>query len=326
MTSLQRRALVEGAFFAALTVIIALIGLYLPPLFFVTVLFTPLPLALAVRRHNLKTGAMAMVVAGLLLFMLAGRPVTVLLLMIQTGPLGLLLGLLFKNRVRAGPGLALAAAAAVLLTLTGFGVAFGLTGINPLVVGPEMRGVMEQVLQWYQERGLVDANAARELRYMMDEGIRLVSILLPANLVVWSLVSVFITYAAAQRLFHRMGYPVAALPPFNRWRYPWYMLWGLILGLGLVIAGDTPGYGGLSTAGKNILYVSGFLYLVQGLSVAAYYYGRWPLSRMVKLLLLAMLVLYWPFVTVALVTLGVLDSIWNIRRIGQKDQEKGGRR
>ncbi len=318
---LRYDALVEGALFAGFTVVIALFGLLVPPLFLFSNIVTPLPLAVLVRRRDLKTGALALVVAALLLLMLYGRPVTVLMLVIQMGPLGLLLGLLFKNQVRAGVAVTVAGVVAAGLTLLTLVLGFWITGINPFAIGPEMHQGAEHILEWYRQRGVLEPEMEEELRHLLGEMMQLAGLLLPANLVIWSLVSTFITYYLGQVVFRRLGYVVTPLPAFRLWQFPWYLVWILILGLVFFMGGDVLGRQLLSAVGKNLLYTGAFLYLVLGLSVVSFYFARWQLSRLVKMLLAVALLLYWPFAVIILITLGILDSLVTIRH---HHGDKGG--
>lgn len=320
---LRHNALVEGAIFAGLTVVIALLGLLIPPLFLLSNLITPLPLAVLVRRRDLKTGALALMVAAALLLVLYGRPVTVLMLVIQLGPLGLLLGLLFKNHVRAGLAVAAAAGVAAGLTLVTLVLGFWITGINPLTMGPQMHQGVEHLLEWYRQHGFIEPGMEEELRRLLQEMMQLAALLLPANLVIWSLVSTFITYYLGQVVFRRLGYVVTPLPPFRQWQFPWYLVWILILGLAFFMGGDALEKQVFSATGKNLLYTGAFLYLVLGLAVVSFYFARWQLSRAVKILLAVALLLYWPFAVLMLITLGLLDSLVNIRHSAHH-RKKGG--
>lgn len=327
VTSSRNQALVEGAFFAALTVVLGLMGLYLPPLLFVTSLLMPLPLAVLVRRRDLRLGLMALVVASALMFILFGRPLTVLMLVLQSGPLGLLLGLLFKNRVPAGPGIIASSVVAAAMTVLTFLIAFWITGINPFAVGEEMRRTMEQAMEWYRQSGWVDESALREMEASAEQLVRLVALLLPANLVIWSIISAYITYALTRLVFIRIGYEVTPLPTFSQWRFPWYIIWGGIAGLALTLLGDQFKVAALNAAGKNILYVMGFLHFILGLSVATYFIKNWKIAKGLKYLIVALVALYWPFALSVILTMGVMDPIMNVRRLPTDGETtKGGKR
>lgn len=319
----NHQALVEGAFFAALTTIIALVGLYMPPLYIVTSLLTPLPLAVLVRRRDLKTGFMAMLVAGALLFMLFGRPVAVVLLIIQMGPLGLLLGLLFKNYVSAGFSVVIAGLFSAVLLVASLLFSFWLTGINPFIMGPEMAQSMDQVINTYKQAGILDQTGEKEARLIIENFIRFMNLLLPGILVMSSIVSTFVTYLINRQVLLRLGYNVPVLPPFSRWRFPWYSIWGIILGLSLILAGDSLGMTVMNTTGKNLLLVVGFIYTILGLSVASYFIKGWKIARPVKIIMVVMAFLYLPFMFSVLLTLGVMDTLLNTRRLSENNEEEG---
>lgn len=319
------RALVEGAFFAAITVVLGLLGLYVPPLIFLTTLLMPVPLAVLVRRRDLKLGLMALVVAAALMFMLFGRPLTVLLLMIKSGPMGLLLGLLFKNRVSAGPGIAATSLLAALATVLTFGITFWITGINPFAMGEELRRSMDQALEWYSRSGLLDQKTLGEVRTSMEQTARLFIMLLPANLIIWSIISASITYAVTRVALLKLRFDVTPLPPFSRWRLPWYVIWGGIAGLSLTLLGEEIVQQDLAALGKNILYVMAFMHFTLGISVFTFYVKKWNVSRVVKFFIVALVVLYWPLALSVIMTLGVLDPIMDLRRLSNHgDTTKGG--
>lgn len=326
VTNSKNQALVEGAFFAALMVVLGLMGLYIPFLLFITTLAMPIPLAVLVRRRDLRLGLMALIVASALMFILFGRPLTVLMLVLQAGPLGLLLGLLFKNRVSAGPGIIASSVVAAAMTVLTFLIAFWITGINPFAMGEEMRRSMEQAMEWYRQAGWLDESALREMESTVQQLVRLAALLLPANLVIWSVISAYITYALTRLVLMRIGYDATPLPSFSQWRFPWYVIWGGIAGLALVLLGDELKMEGLGAAGKNILYVMGFLHFILGLSVATYFIKNWKIAKGLKYLIVGLVALYWPFALSVLLTLGVMDPIMNVRRLPTDGgTTKGGR-
>ncbi|MFZ5591366.1 MAG: YybS family protein [Bacillota bacterium] len=317
--SFTSRAITEGALGAALTAILGLLGMYVPFFYLISLVAMPLPLALLVMRHNFFTGLTATFIAGAVLLAFLGHPLAVLFLIIQTGPIGLLLGLLLKNRVNFGPAMAVLSLASVLLTLLTLGLTFLLTGLSPLATGEEMSRTMHRALEFYRTSGLISGEAMGELQQVLEQAMRLAMLLLPANLVIWSVVLVYFTYVLAGAVLRRLGHhQIAPPPPLRQWRWPWYVIWVAIFGLGAVLLGDYAGLPWLTAAGQNILYVAGFLYLVIGLSVVSFHLGRRPWPRWVKALLVITALFYWPVFLAALVTLGILDPLFNLRRAGEK--------
>lgn len=317
--SLTSRAITKGALAAALTAILGLLGMYVPFFYPISLVAMPLPLALLVLRHNFATGLTATLITAAVLFLLLGHPLAVLFLIIQTGPLGLLLGLLLKNRVNFGPALAVLSLASVLLTLLTLGLTFLFTGINPLAAGEEMNRTMQRALEFYRASGLLSGHSLEQTRQALEQAMRLAVLLLPANLVIWSVVLVYFTYVLAVAVLRRLGYrSLAPVPALRHWRWPWYVVWVAICGLGALLLGDYTGRAWLTAAGQNVLYAAGFLYLIIGISVASFHLGRRPWPRWIKILLVLTAFFYWPVFLAALVTLGILDPLFNLRRTDER--------
>jgi len=315
------RALVEGAFFAAITVVLGFLGQFVPLL----PLLMPVPLAVLVRRHDLKLGFMALAVAVALMFMLFGRPLTVLLLVIQSGPVGLLLGLLFKNRVSSGLGIAVTSIMGVVTTVLVLAISFWLTGISPFAMGDEMHRSIEQALKFYQRNGLLDNAQLQMMKASMEQAINFVVQLIPGILVTASIMSSFITYALTHFILVKMQFETVPLPPFSRWKLPWYVIWGGIAGLSFILLGDEIALASLATVGKNILYVMGFVYFILGVSVFIFFMKKWNIARPVKFLIVALVVLYWHVALSMMLTLGVIDPVMDLRRLSKHgDTTKGG--
>lgn len=326
MSSNKTRALTEGAFLATLAAILGLMGLYIPPLYFLTSLLVPLPLAVLVKRHDLVTGLLALVVTTFLLFIFFGEPFTVLIMMIQFGPLGLLFGILFKNHVPAGPSIAAGSILAAFLAVITIAMTFWITGINPFAMGQEMRQSMEQATSWYARAGIVDAEGEQQLREFTEQMIRLVPIFLPGSLVVWALISTLLTYLVTRAVLIRLNYSVPPVPPFSQWRYPWYSLWGMILGLGLVLVGDQWDLTVVGNIGTNILYIFAFVFFILGLSVITFFMKRWRVMPLVKVIIAIVALLYLPFFGLGIMIMGMLDPVLNGRRLPiteEKGQERG---
>ena len=90
----KNRVLLEGAFLGVLMAVIELTGLIMPVLAFLSDIFAPLPLVVAVLRRDLRTGAIALLVAVVLYFLVSGASIPALVMILPAGLLGLLLGIL----------------------------------------------------------------------------------------------------------------------------------------------------------------------------------------------------------------------------------------
>ncbi len=313
----ETRSLLEGAFFAALTVIITVIGLYMPVLFLITGMITPIPTAVMVYRHGLKKGVLSLTVAFMLLFILYADPITITVLLIQFGPIGLLFGLLFKNQVSSGKSIAAAAAVSALLTLVVIMLTSALTGVDLLSIENQLSEAFEESIQFYQRTGMFDDAAINEMKQSMKTTLHTLTVLLPGILAMSAMFSALITYFLTRAVLTRLKYSTPPMPVFSEWAFPWYTLWGVIVGLTLMLIGDRFGYSGFSIVGKNLLYILGICFSVIGLAVAVYYFKRLRLSKILKGIMVVLLIL-WPFTPFLLLIIGVLDPLIDFRRLNAK--------
>jgi hypothetical protein len=100
------------------------------------------------------------------------------------------------------------------------------------------------------------------------------------------------------------------LPPFTQWRLPFYVVWALVAGIGLLVTRRAP----FADAGLNLVVLTASLLSVQGLAV------QFHLSR--RLLPPAMMVVYWTLMGLAFVPLvvtsvllGLADQWRDLRRL-----------
>ncbi|WP_034638769.1 YybS family protein [Desulfofalx alkaliphila] len=308
------RGLVEGALSAALMGLFVLLGLYIPLLLPISSLLFPIPLILMVYRNGLKKAVMSLVVAYLLLLMLFPDPLTVTVLVIQFGLMGLLLGLLFKNHVSAGKSIAIGTLAAACLTLIILGFTLLIMGVNPLQLEEQLELIVEESIAYYEETDMLTEVDTAELRETVYGTMRMLALLAPGILIISSMLSTLLTYLLSRAVMVRMNKDIPPLPPFSRWTYPWYTVWGVIVGLGLTLIGDRYEFVLIATVGKNMLYVFGVSFLLLGLSVAAYYYKKLQISPWIKLIFVFLLAM-WPFTPFLLIGVGVMDPLLDVRRI-----------
>lgn len=120
----------------------------------------------------------------------------------------------------------------------------------------------------------------------------------------------------------RLGLDVAGygLPPFSQWRLPFYLVWLLAIGVGLMVTRAPV----LATAGLNLALLSASVISVQGVAVQWHLTNR-LLSNMGKLFYwLVMGFFFAPLILVSGVVLGLADQWVDLRRLGTSpDQDDG---
>gem|GEM_PF-560349 len=316
------RSAAEFALFSAAFLIPALAWVYLPVLAVLAALVMPVPLALLVRRQDLRRGLVALLLLLAVLSAVTLKPYLALVIVMQTGPLGLLLGLLFKNHVSSGKTLVTAVAFSLVLALGMFLFTYLLTGSSPFTLNERQSYVFDQerrlLTQMFGQGGTtgeLDPDTLREMQSAIDQVEVLWPVISASSVLIWFMASAALSCRITRRVMIRYGHSVPAPLPFSRLRLPWYTIWGVIAGLALLLGGDQAGSPGLATAGKVLLLVTGFLLAAIGGSVHAHYLQRWKVAWPFKLISLIILAVYLPLTLMVLATTGVIDCIWNIRRL-----------
>ncbi|HBT48067.1 MAG TPA: hypothetical protein DEA73_09390 [Peptococcaceae bacterium] len=316
-------ALADGALMAALAAGLALVGLFLPPLQLFTNLIWTLPITVLVVRRDLRTGAMATFVAGLLVALMGGL-VRAFLLFTQYAAVGLLYGYLFKRGTAPGRMVAAGTAVALISLLSSLAISFYLVGWSPARLASDLQQMPEHVLEMYRQSGILEQMAregvtAEELRSYLEGMVNYLRRLFPAMLATVALFTAFINYLMAATLLRRLNLSEHRLPPFRYWQLPWYTLWGVIAGLGLTLLGDYREAAWLKTFGLNILYLYLPLVLGNGLAVLTFFAHRLRWSWFLKAAFLMVFLINIPLGLVVVLGLGLFDPFLGWRKPREAD-------
>ena len=304
---------------AGLTAVLGLLGMFIPPFLFVSSVLLPIPLAVLVRRRDLKVAILSLIVTIFLMAILYPNPLQVLIMFIQFGPLGLVLGLLYKNYVSAGHAMVTAYIVSALAALAVITLTVLVSGINFEIMQASLTEGMNKVFTMYQEAG-VPVPADQQQLFL--NSIKSTMLVLPTIYVIFALFATTLTYIVGAKVLRRLNYQVNALPPFSKWRLPWYAIWGMILGLLFLLAGNQFHFNTSKIIGQNVLTLFAFIFFIMGLSVVVHFYKQIKLSKPFKMVLLFLLIIYISFMYMAVVLLGLLDTIFNLRRpIVKKEKE-----
>ena len=214
----------ESGLLAALTVILAMIAVYLPVLGMFAALIWSLPIVVLVVRHGLRWGIMAVLISGIIMALLI-EPLLSLRMVIAFAPMGLLLGLGFR---KGWPGMKIFGVgllASLLSLLAAFALVFAVTAVNPLNLQVDaLQQSFDAVFNLYEEMGL-DAKAIADGRQLVAEGMVMVQILIPLVVIMMGVIYTAIGYLAGVKVLRRLGHAVPQVLPFAQWRLPVFFLY-----------------------------------------------------------------------------------------------------
>jgi uncharacterized protein YybS (DUF2232 family) len=312
-------ALPEWAFFTSITIVLFLALFYVPFFELLAKVLLPLPFVLLVLRLDTRYAALSLVVAGACLFYFAPGYTPALLLFLPLGLLGILFGLLYKNRVAPLVTLAAGLGLSALLTLLSAWLLDVVKGIKLFIIDQDRRIMLEQILTAYSNAGAFN-NMSQEMQSGLYEKVmNFYEIFLPGQYIIEGAFFAGLAYFMSRAMLGRMRYSLSPLPPFSEVRCPWYIVWSLILGLGLTLAGDYSAQPLVEKIGKNILFVFFYVYLVLGLSVVIYIARRIKIPGVFKAALLILGLIYLPFSITVLLLCGIVDPLTDLRNLPEAD-------
>lgn len=308
--SLDTRNIVEAALLTAITILFCVLDAYIP----VFALVYPIPVVVLTVRRGVRSGVLATVVAVLGTSALVG-PLQGLTVFSKVGIVGLTLGVCIRRQ--------LSPIRSVLITALAVGVSFGLIlGISALAFGFDPRELigtfeksLERALDIYRHLGMPERDL-KTLEGNLREMVKVARQAFPA-IVALALVAVGgINYIITRFVLIRLNYKVEDIPPFSRWRMPWYLGWGYILGVSLMFIGQLRGMGPIFQAGLNVFTLFSYIFLVQGLSVAWFFLDKYRVSKILRYFMVFFVVTT-QFFAQLLVWAGLFDAWLDLRKLRQ---------
>ncbi|WP_366923541.1 YybS family protein [Metallumcola ferriviriculae] len=318
-------ALVEGALLAAITAILALIGLWVPPLQFITNLVWTVPIVVVILRQDLKVGILATLVAAILV-LLFSDPVRAFFLILQFGGVGIVYGVLFKKQTPPGKTVIIGSLVAAVSMVLMIVLSSWVIGVDFAQWTEQFSATINPVIEMYRQMGMLDRMAENgiseaQLRQTLEQVISWLQILVPGILILSAIVSAALNFLVARAIVKKLGFKVPYVPPFRRWQLPWYAAWGVIVGLGLVLFGDANQLPALRTIGQNIMYVYVPFLFIGGLSVIVYFFKERNWSPVLRVMIIIFVLFYWPVAVLILTSIGLFDPLFNYRKLGREMKE-----
>lgn len=310
----EKGPFLRWVFLTGAALVIALAGSRQPGLHFLAAALLPVPFALLVILLDIYFAAACLLLVGPLLFLWTNTAGTFFMLL-EKGCLGILYGILFKNRVRADRALAAGVAAAVLLSFAAALLIFVSGGGSVLALDEETRLEFFRLIDAWRETGAIEN---LPLNWQQDFANRVVyyyELLLPGQYTLSAAVLGALSFFALALVSSVFKFNLPPGPGFSRISYPWYSIWGLIAGLGFILAGDQFSLRILVITGLNILFVLFYAFLLLGTSVALFFWKAIKMPFIFRFLIVLLAFFYLPIAATVLLLLGITDPLINYRRL-----------
>lgn len=327
------RALVEAGLLAAIAAVLVAAGQFIPAAGLFVAFAWPVPLAVVVVRHGLRAGVLAVLTTAGVVAALLG-PVQALVAMLSFGGMALALGWGIRRGYLAERTVVLGAMAnavafpllvRIYLWWTGRDVIRDTANLSAESLRRTVtlyEGLADRIADRFGEGFAASFREQLALmRELADTLPELLPQLLGIAVVGAGFIAAGITYPIAAAVLRRIGHPAPAATPFIRWQLP---RWALALFPVAALLLWSPRWLGESgagtvawTLGANVWFLAHVLFMIQGLAVAWFYFERWRLGRVWKLLVSAFAVSN-AFLAQMLPFLGLFDLALDVRGIAHR--------
>ncbi len=310
------RPLVESALLAALGALFILIAFYVPLLGLFATLVSPLPTAFTVIRHGLRWGVLSSVVtlAILLPFL---SPVMAITLWVVYGTMGVALGYSVRRGLPPERTIGLMTGASLV------GLAVDFLGAY-LVTGVTLRQLAEQTVKMFNETYEIQKRLLGEnpvLEEMMKTATpEMLTRMLPAGLLLSSLVLAWVNFELVRRVLPRFGYTIEPLRPFSRWIMPEatahvWLLSSILLQFQSLYAERFPFLPGLL---ENVFLMAVLVLLLNAASALCFHIRRLGIPGGMAgffTVLAVTMVLSSPLLGLGAQFFGMIDILFDLRRV-----------
>ncbi|MEL7567635.1 MAG: YybS family protein [Dehalobacterium sp.] len=313
------RALTEGALMAALAALLGIIGIYIPVLGMVTNLVWSIPIILLIMRHSMKLGLMGLAVTGLLISILAG-PVQSILFLVNMGGMALIYGYCFKKGLSPMKALLFGTIIAAVSTASTILLSAFVANLPISQWITDLKLAINEGFQVYEKMGMMEKMLPKGVtpEQYKEQFFHMIETLLPGVFVAASMGSALVNYLVARKFLRRLKYEIPEMPMFRDWHFPWQIVWGVILGLGLLLSGNYSQNSILTLVGQNILYIYYPVLLVSGISFVVFLWKNDFLTGFMRAMIIMAAFLFNAFFLMVLVLIGLFDPLFDYRRLFQK--------
>jgi uncharacterized protein YybS (DUF2232 family) len=253
---------------ALVTAIMGMSIVVLPLMPAIMLPFLALPLAHVVARWGVKSGAIVSVLPAALIYVGAGAPLAVLVLLLTLG-IGMTLGWAVRKGWTFERGFALTACGGLTALVAWGAMAWLAFGIDLTWLRETMDNSIDEAAAQYTQLGMGAGTVERvtdQLRHVVD----VIPYVTPGLLGVAVILLAACSLGLAYLIFPRLREKVAVSMSFSGFRLHWATAYASIVGLALLLfaRGDGSWRTVAMYVGINLLMVSQTLCFLQGLAVA----------------------------------------------------------
>lgn len=174
----------------------------------------------------------------------------------------------------------------------------------------------DPIVKTYQSLTGADSQQINLILNQMKSILNFIPYLIPAIIIVLLGAAAIINYYGTSVILKRYNITLGQLPDLKIWDLPWYLCWGVILGIIFVILPQVSSNFGkiINASGYSLIIIFGALYLVLGIAVIRGLFERFKTGIYLRLIILA-IVVFAPGLIVLIPLIGLIDIWANFRKL-----------
>lgn len=304
----KSRQVTEGAMVIAILMVMLIASLF-PILSLITIFVLPVPFIFYVKRHGVKAG-LIMTLAVIVISSLLMSPVMLPLLLIAAAG-GTFIGYAMSKGNTAYETLAQGTFGFLVGMLLAFIFSQTLLDVN---IVAEYENIVEESVNTSATmvESINPSLGEEDMEMLQETQINLLQQLIPTFMVVFALITAFITQWISYKLFNRIGNEKLAFPPFRQLQFPSVIIWIYLLALILSVIGFEEG-STMNFGVQNLLMIVGIALSLQGFSFIFYFAYIKKIAKAVPILIVVATVLFPGFLLYFVRILGIIDIGFRLR-------------
>ena len=164
----------------------------------------------------------------------------------------------------------------------------------------------------YEEMG-VEKERIDEAKNMLVPALHTLVLLVPTLILFSALINAVAAYLTAQWIFPKLQMKIPKFPPFAEWKFPPLFMYSTIIGGLGMYWGYTRDWVEIYEISLNLLIISSIVGLIQGLALLSFMFDRWKISKLVRRILYAILLLNAFLFQIVAIT-GLMDMLFDYRK------------
>ena len=308
-----KKNIIENVLVILLMALYIVYGRYYVPILMV---FIALPYVVLGIRNGIKNNIMSMIITSIIIGVVLGSPGDVIILL-AFAPLSIGLNYFIKKRKKTSEILLFSTIIIFISLLIAISLGKQATGI----------GIIEEFEKFYTQLIGMQTDIFEEMEmtnYQILENINLLEagyeymlITIPSILAIVSLFISYLNYLLTSIILKKMSYEVVSPTRFSKFKLPDNILLGTgFMFLATIIMGkfEIPYHNALLA---NISLLIGFVFLLQGLSIIDFLLIKMKMKGLFRIIILIITIMILPLGSMVVI-LGMIDSIFDIRKIGRR--------